>query len=527
MPAPQTLGPLDGVVQLGSVGEALAWLRASGSKGLSSDSRRLAAGEAFIAWPGLARDPRAHVHDAFLHGAQVALVEAEGLAAWSADWPLPIRQRTAAVAGLKAAAGPLAAAFFGLPGMALDVVAVTGTNGKTSSSWWIAQLLSALERPAGVIGTLGLGPVGGGAAMLVPTGFTTPDPVQLQRALRGMVDGGLKAVAIEASSIGLVESRLDGLPIRVAIYTNFSQDHLDFHGSMAAYAAAKRRLFDWPGLQAAVLNVDDAEVAAQAAGLAVREARGEGPACWTTSARGQAGARLRAVDHQLGPDGLAFTVVEHGPAGETRLPLATRLLGDFHVDNLLGVIGALRALGHPLPAVVAACAALGPVPGRMQRVQLGRAPQPAVLVDYAHTPDALAQALATLRPLATARGGRLAVLFGCGGDRDRSKRPRMAAAAEAGADRVWLSSDNPRSEDPQALLAEVAAGLQRPQLAMIEPDRRAAIAAAVAACTAADVLLIAGKGHETTQEIAGVKHPLSDVAEAETALQAWLNGARA
>lgn len=507
-----------GLARLQGLPQALAWLRACGVRGLASDSRRLQPGEAFIAWPGAARDPRAHLADAFAAGAAAALVEAEGLDAWLPHWPPALQARCAALPGLKALAGPLAADALGQPGAALQVLAVTGTNGKTSSTWWMAQALEALGRPAGVVGTLGAGRVG---QALRPTGFTTPDPVQLQASLRGMADAGLQAVAVEASSIGLAEHRLEGLPVTVAVYTQLGRDHLDYHGSLAAYAAAKRRLFATPGLQAAVLNADDPEAADLAATLAAQPG---GPAVWTHSARGQAGARLRAEDRRLAPEGLAFTVVERGEDGRRQAcPLATRLFGDFHVENLLGVVGALRALGHALPDVVAACAGLSPVPGRLQRVE-GPAGGPAVLVDYAHTPEALAGVLASLRPLARARGGRLHVLVGCGGERDRGKRPAMAAAAEAGADRLVLSSDNPRGEDPRAILADMQAGLARPQAATVEPDRRRAIAAALAACAPDDVLLLAGKGHETTQEIAGVHHPFDDVAEAAAALAAWTGG---
>lgn len=487
------------------------WLRARVRGALHCDSRQVQAGDGFVAWPGAATDGRRFVAAALQAGAAAVLVEQAGVEAYGFD-----DARIVAVPGLKALAGPIASAYAQDPSAAMDVVAFTGTNGKTSSAWWMAQLLSALDRPCAVVGTLGIGrpPLAGQSGhSLVPTGLTTPDPVLLQQRLRGLVDAGTRACAIEASSIGLVEGRLNAVRVRVAVFTNFTQDHLDFHGSMAAYWDAKQALFDWPGLQAAVVNLDDA----QGRGLAERLGARAGVDVWTLAIG--APARLSAQGLRFTTQGMAFDLVEADAAGaeRARLALSLPLVGAYNVSNLLGVLAAARALGVPLTDAVAACAALTPVPGRMAQVD-AREGRPLVLVDYAHTPDALEKALQAVQPLARQRGGVLWVVAGCGGDRDPGKRPLMADVAEREADRVVLTSDNPRSEDPLAILAQMRAGLTRPDAARIEPDRAAAITLAVQAAAVADVVLIAGKGHEDYQEVMGVKRPFSDHEQAQMAL---------
>ena len=308
----------------------------------------------------------------------------------------------------------------------------------------------------------------------------------------------MQACAIEASSIGLAEGRLVGTQIRSAIFTNFTQDHLDYHGSMAQYWEAKAALFRWPGLSSAVINIDDAHGASLALEVAQRV-----PDVWTVSC--QQAARLQARDIKQGSAGLEFVVCE----GQQRHSVATALIGHFNLANLLGVMAAMRALGVPLAEVASVCASLGPVPGRMQRVN--SAAGALAVVDYAHTPDALAKALQALRGLADARGGRLWCLFGCGGDRDSAKRPLMGAMAEQHADQVLLTSDNPRSESPQAIIAQIAAGVSQPSRLLVEPDRARAIAQALGAAGAHDVVLIAGKGHELYQEVGGQRLAFSDV----------------
>jgi UDP-N-acetylmuramoyl-L-alanyl-D-glutamate--2,6-diaminopimelate ligase len=488
---------------------AAQWLRARATGTLRSDSRQLRPGDAFMAWPGAAHDARRFVAGALSAGAAACLVASEGVEAFDFD-----DERIAAVPGLKAAAGVIADRFFGSPSQALDLVASTGTNGKTSTSWWTAQALTLLQRRCGLVGTLGIGePPRAGtqeAARIEFTGLTTPDPVSLHAALRRFADEGFKACALEASSIGLVEQRLAGARISVALFTNFTRDHLDFHGGMEAYWAAKRMLFDWPGLRAAVINIDDAQGAALA-----RELAGSGLALWTYSTREP--ARLRAESLRYEAGGLAIELREDGGAA---LAVRSRLIGDYNASNLLAVLGALSALGVPLAEAVAVVPRLTPVPGRMQQLRVEAAESgPEVVVDYAHTPDALEKALTALRPLARARGGRLWCVFGCGGDRDATKRPLMGEIAQRLADDVVLTSDNPRSEPPGAILAQIAAGLSHEARATVIEDRREAIHDAVRSADPADVLLIAGKGHEDYQDVGGRKLPFSDIDEALNALR--------
>jgi UDP-N-acetylmuramoyl-L-alanyl-D-glutamate--2,6-diaminopimelate ligase len=490
---------------LADVDAACTWLRMQSARGLSADTRSLPAGAALLAWQGARHDARAHVVAALASGRCVAaIVEANGAEAF--DWPPGAR--VSAYAGLRAAAGPIANRFFDAPSHHLAVHAVTGTNGKTSVSWWLAQALDAVGQPCGVIGTLG---VGRPHADLSETGLTTPDAVHLHATLRRFVDAGLSACTIEASSIGLVEGRMDALRIRTALFTNLTQDHLDYHGSMAAYWAAKRRLFDWPGLAVAVVHVGDPHGAELADHLAATRPE---VALWTVAADASRPARLQVLDGGYGPDGgLCLELVE----GDSRVRARCALVGDFNRQNLAVVAGALRAEGVALADVARALTALRPVPGRMQHVA-GDATGPVVVVDYAHTPDALAKVLAALRPLADRRGGTLWCVFGCGGNRDPGKRPAMAAAAELGADRLVMTSDNPRNEDPRDILAQMVAGLGDADAAIVIEDRRQAIAHAIGQAQAQDVVLLAGKGHEATQEIAGVRQPFSDAAEAAAAL---------
>jgi MurE/MurF fusion protein len=514
---------------LGSVPAALSWLVQRGARGVATDSRQLSAGDAFIAWPGQAHDARHHVQAALAAGAAACVVEAAGADAFAFNDP-----RIAAMDDLKAMTGVLAAAFFGSPSDRMSVVAITGTNGKTSTAWWTAQALSALGRRCGVIGTLGVGavplvlagkPFAEPAPTLTSTGLTTPDPVTLQRAFRQFADDGYAACAIEASSIGLVEQRLSGTHIDVAVFTNFTQDHLDFHGSMDAYWQAKAGLFDWPALRAVVLNLDDPRGAELH-----RAALKKGLDAWTysvvkdlapTPSTAPGAARLSAQALRYLEGGMAFELVE---AGQPPVPMRTRLIGDYNVSNLLAVLATLRASDITLPDAVRACAALTAVPGRMERVLLA-APAaggavPDVLVDYAHTPDALDKALRALQPLATARGGALWCVFGCGGNRDASKRPLMGAVAAQLAQHVVVTSDNPRDEAPAAITAAIVGGMVGLAAPQVIDDRRAAIAYAVRHAAARDVVLIAGKGHEDYQEIAGLRQPFNDVREAAAGLAA-------
>ncbi len=512
--------------ELESVDAALAWLTQRGVRALATDSRRVAAGDAFIAWPGHAVDGRQFVPHALAAGASACLVEAQGADAIS----LPQDERVATLPDLKAATGVLASRFMGVPSESLSVVACTGTNGKTSMAWWTAQALSALGRRCGVVGTLGIGepPSAHHPADIKFNGLTTPDPVTLQTALRGFVDAGFAACALEASSIGIVEQRLAGTRIEVALFSNFTQDHLDFHGSMDAYWQAKAQLFAWPGLRAAVLNIDDARGRALAVPGVVNALD-----LWTYSTHDRS-ARLRAAQVAYADGGLGFEVHE----GVAVAPVTTRLIGAYNVSNLLAVIGGLRALGVTLADAATVCAQLTPVPGRMQRVEINAsaarsaiartdAAGPQVIVDYAHTPDALEQALLALQPFATERGGKLWCVFGCGGNRDAGKRPLMGALAQRIADQVVITSDNPRGEAQAFITLQIVAGLAGSQQGVkVIEDRRAAIAHAVRNADARDVILIAGKGHEDYQEVRGVKQHFSDAEEAGAALALRAGGAR-
>ncbi len=495
------------VTPLRSPDAAARWLREWVRGSLRTDSRLVQPGDGFIAWPGYGTDGRRHVQAAFDAGATTCLVEQDGLHAFGLD-----DARVASLPGLKAATGDIADAYFGQPSASIQVVAVTGTNGKTSSAWWIAQALSGLGQPCGVVGTLGVGvpPVDGQSGSLAFTGLTTPDPVLLHQTLRTFADQRFVGCAMEASSIGLDEHRLVGVRIAVAVFTNLTQDHLDYHGSMEAYGAAKRKLFAWPGLQAAVINVDDVAGAQLAESLATQPKL----AVWTTSMADAGKARLRATHVHYLDGGLAFDVQEDG--SDALVPVRSTLIGDYNVSNLLGVLGALRALNVSLCDAAACVLRLTPVPGRMQC--LGGTGQPQVVVDYAHTPDALDKAITALRPLAQSRGGRLVCVFGCGGDRDPGKRARMGAIAAQRADAVVLTSDNPRGESPQKILADIAAGVPAGCSASMMEDRRVAIEHTVLAAMPEDVILVAGKGHEDYQEVRGVKRPFSDVAVVQGAL---------
>jgi UDP-N-acetylmuramoyl-L-alanyl-D-glutamate--2,6-diaminopimelate ligase len=354
------------------------------------------------------------------------------------------------------------------------------------------------------MGTLGNGLVGA----LAPARHTTADAAGLQETLAQLKAAGADAVAMEVSSHGLDQGRVNAVAFDVALFTNLTRDHLDYHGTMEAYGAAKAKLFRWPGLSAAVINVDDAFGAALA-----DDARRQGRPCLTY---GLGTADIRATDIVEGAQGVRCSVATPAGRGE----LAAPVVGSFNLMNLLGCLGVLLASGVTLADALAALALVEAPPGRMQRFGGGEAPL--VVVDYAHSPDALEQVLGALRP-AVASGGRLACVFGCGGDRDAGKRPEMGRIAARGADRIVVTSDNPRSEDPAAIAAAVVAGIEAAggRVWTVELDRGVAIATAVAEARRGDVVLIAGKGHETTQEAKGVRLHFSDADAATAALAAW------
>ena len=647
--------------------ELVAWLRehlpATGR--LVSDSRRVGKGDAFFALHGRRQDGSTFIAQAVQQGAAAVVVavpaqacqaedaaegdvaQAEHAACGNFDYfgnlptlPAGIQVPVCYVPCLGTQLGALADEYYDHPSQVLDVVAVTGTNGKTSTTHWIAQgvndqlaragdartedtkngsadtsskrpaefagLVIALDGDADtamqpgrgrgvVIGTNGVGTPGA----LEYIGLTTPDPLTLQtlfQRFRADTEAPVGVVAMEASSIGLVQGRMQGTCIHTAVFTNLTRDHLDYHGSMQAYGAAKVGLFSWPTLQAAVVNLGDPLATEIIEVLHRHPAAPRIIGYWVNNAHGapQAGqadaafqamdddarARLRrfyelamrcdevlelALDRDSGqhvlmmfPGSVVKTLLQLPEAGADPVALASgesvvsarqqrlqamfrnvatlrlNVLGRFNMENALAAAGAWRSLGWNFPAIVEGLHQLHPVPGRMEIIGLPAAHVsgadeaapaatisstacPLVVVDYAHTPDALTNVLTALRDIASQRGGKLCCVFGAGGNRDRGKRPEMARAVEAVADRVVITSDNPRDEDPAQIIADVCQGLSQPAW-RTEADRRAAIDTAIARAAPADVVLIAGKGRETTQEIAGVFHPFSDPEIAAQAL---------
>ncbi|WPO99185.1 UDP-N-acetylmuramoyl-L-alanyl-D-glutamate--2,6-diaminopimelate ligase [Pseudomonas sp. HR96] len=461
---------------------------------LSLDSRVVRPGDLFLAVPGAVVDGREHIVDALQHGAAAVAYEAEGATVLPfTDVPLiPVK-------GLIAQLSDIAGRFYGEPSRMLDLIGVTGTNGKTSVTQLLAQALDQLGRHCGLIGTLGTGFYGA----LQSGRLTTPDPVAVQATLNDLRKAGAKAVAMEVSSHALHQGRVAALAFDIAVLTNLSRDHLDYHGSMQAYAEAKAQLFAWPSVKCQVLNLDDAfgqQLARDAVGRVISYSL-EDPA-----------ATLHCRDMQFSDAGVRAILV----TAQGEHSLVSGLLGRFNLSNLLAVVGALLALEFPLDDILKVLPGLQGPAGRIQR--LGGGQRPLVVVDYAHTPDALEKVLQTLRPHAR---GRLACLFGCGGDRDRGKRPLMAEVAERLADRVVVTDDNPRSEVPEAIFADIRPGFTNADAAQFIAGRGAAIAQLIAAAAADDVIVLAGKGHEDYQEIDGVRHPFSDLLEAEKALAAW------
>jgi UDP-N-acetylmuramoyl-L-alanyl-D-glutamate--2,6-diaminopimelate ligase len=464
---------------------------APAATGMSADSRQVRRGDVFLAYPGRVHDGRAHIAQALHAGAAAVVWEPHGFA-WDPAWQVPHLP----LADLGNRAAGLAAAWHGHPSRDLWVTGITGTNGKTSVAHWLAQACTHLGRRTAAVGTLGNGFPG----EMAPATHTTPDAVFLQGLLAGFRDAGAVGVAMEVSSHGLDQGRVGEVAFDVAVLTNLSRDHLDYHGSMAAYAAAKARLFHWPGLKAAVVNVDDELGAAL-----MHQVRGA-----RVISYGLEAGDLRG---QVQADRLGLKLKIVSPWGDGQL--ASPLLGAFNGYNLLAALGALLAADIPLGDALAALARVRAVAGRMQRVE-GFPGAPTVIVDFAHTPDALEKVLASLRPLTR---GRLICVFGCGGGRDKGKRPLMGAAVAAGADRAVVTSDNPRQEDPAHIVQDILAGMPPGQQVIL--DRRAAIHAAIAEAGPEDIVLLAGKGHEDYQEIHGVKHPFSDLGEARSALAQW------
>jgi len=459
-------------------------------RGMSADSRILKKDDVFIALAG-----------ASTHGLKFAKHAAEvGVAAILFETPAPAgfteSDNVIAVPALRRKCGVIANRFYGMPSESLEMLGVTGTNGKTSTVQLIAQALSLLGISAGTIGTLGAGLYG----ELVEGERTTPDVIAVHGSLADMRDAGASHVAMEVSSHALDQGRVDAVAFDVAVFTNLTRDHLDYHGTMEAYGEAKAKLFSWPTLSAAVINFDDvfSETLVETLASDVN--------LIALSSRGHEEANLQAKKVRLNASGISFDLC----LGERALTVKSPLLGRFNVDNLLAVAGSLIAFGWPLEEIAGVLPKLSPVGGRMSRVG-GENGKPLVVVDYAHTPDALEQALANLR---SHTEGKLICVFGCGGDRDKGKRPVMAAIAERGADVVIVTDDNPRTENGDAIVQDIQAGFSHLSRALVQRDRAKAIAAAIRQADSSDVVLIAGKGHETYQEVYGIKTPFDDLVQA-------------
>lgn len=465
---------------------------------LAVDSRAVEPGDMFLAYPGESRDGRAYIPQAVAAGAGAVLWDADGFS-WDESWRVP----NLGIPGLKAVSGVIADHVYGEPSKSLWMVGITGTNGKTSCAHWLAHSFTELGRKTAVVGTLGNGFWG----ELTPAANTTPDAVTLHGMLRQYLDQGAQGVAMEVSSHGLAQGRVNGVRFDVAMLTNLSRDHLDYHGDMASYGRTKATLFRWQGLRYAVLNMDDsfgADLARQLQATGVE----------TVGYGFQAGA-IRGGSLSVGPSGLSMTV--QTPWGGA-LVSNPSLLGAFNASNLLGVLAVLLVSDVPLERAARLVSGVRPVAGRMECVGGGN--QPLVVVDYAHTPDALEKVLRSLREIVG--GGRLICTFGCGGDRDKGKRPLMGEIASRLADLAIVTSDNPRGEDPRAIIEDILAGAGANYY--VEEDRAAAIDYAVSQAKPGDVVLVAGKGHEAYQEISGKRLPFSDVEVSRRVLERMKQG---
>mgnify|MGYP000432704944 CR=1 FL=1 len=461
---------------------------------LQLDSRRLERGDLFLAMAGERADGRAYIQEAIRAGAAAVLTDDEQ-PALDQRQPVPV----IGVPDLRARAGELAGRFFGEPGRELRVFAITGTNGKTSTAWFLRDALQAPGRESALLGTLGARC----GEQTLETGHTTPDVISLHRWLRRFRDQGAQVLVMEASSHALAQNRLDGVVVQTAVFTNLSHEHLDYHGDMDAYYRAKALLFQRPELELAVINVDDE---------AGRRLLNDLPAGVQVLRFGQStDAEVRRLGFAPAEDGMTLEIVVGRETVTVQLPL----FGRFNADNVLAVAAVLCGLGHDSDAIAAALAGVTPVPGRMEAADTESRPR--VLVDYAHTPDALEKALSAAREHFR---GRVICVTGAGGERDTAKRPVMAATAERFADRVVLTADNPRGEAVDAILEAMRSGLSSPDRVLIEPDRPNAVQVAVQEAGEEDVVLIAGKGHESWQEVRGEFLPMDDRELARAALAA-------
>ena len=485
---------------------------ANSSAKVCADSRQMMSGDIFFAYSvghgNALRDGRQFIHAALEAGASAVVFDPVGMDNQWIDHP-----QCFAVDNLAAKAGELCAQWYGCPSKELKIIGVTGTNGKTSITQWLSQALDATNHRTAVLGTLGTGFPGS----LVQTGYTTPDAPKLQTQLAELRNSGARQVAMEVSSHALDQERIAGTEFNCAVFTNLTQDHLDYHGSMAEYAEAKAKLFHQAGLEHVVINLDDAFGRELAMNLLVKE----GLKVWayalsqsTFKGFEKFGDRLQTIyakDVLLSGAGYKSSFI-WGGVGSVELHIP--LLGEFNISNALAVWTVLLTQGVSQEEAAKKVSQLQPVLGRMELIRLGKYQKTdglLAVVDYAHTPDALEKTLHALRPIAEQRGGKIWCVFGCGGDRDAGKRSLMGAVAEQNADHILITSDNPRSEDPQVIMQMIRNGMKADaQNIQMIADRAAAIMAAIRHADACDIVLVAGKGHETTQEINGKKFDFSD-----------------
>lgn len=461
--------------------------------GLASDSRAVGQGDLFFALNGLSLDGRNFIDDAIKRGAAAVFAEADDGFALSQNNGVPV----IAIPNLNRQVSAIAGRFYGQPSEQLNVVGITGTNGKTSCSHMVASLANNIGRNSGVVGTLGYGVFQQDGLQLEATGLTTPDAVKLQACMRLLLDKGCEVVATEVSSHALAQYRADAIHFKVAVLTNLSRDHLDFHNDMASYADAKRRLFYLDDVDAAVINIDDPFGASLAAELQGKLS------VLTYSTQTRADIYVSEVRYE---DSAINAVIEtHAGSGEARLPL----IGEFNLSNALAALAAMLSSGEQLEPLLAAFDQISPVPGRMEIITStqGQRADKTVVVDYAHTPHALEVALQALQAHADKQ---LWCVFGCGGDRDHGKRAEMGRIAKALADQVVVTSDNPRSEPAEQIIDDILLGIDAMQNVHVEPDRKAAITFAIQQAAPGDMILVAGKGHEAVQIVGDLLLPFSD-----------------
>ena len=472
----------------------------SGSQTLHADSRKIEPNDVFIACQGEYADGRLYIQSAIENGASFVFWEDDGTFQWQPEWTVPNQP----ISDLRERAGMVAAKAYGNVSGSLNIIGVTGTNGKTSITQWLAQSIDILEnkKSCAIIGTVGNGFFG----ELQETTHTTPDPVSVQTLLRQFKQLGANHIAMEVSSHGLHQYRVNGVPFKTAIFTNLTRDHLDYHNSMEEYGATKARLFHWQGLENAIINSDD-----EFGGRLILQLKQQYAGSLKVYSYGfNENADIRITEFIANTQGMKIGLQTPWGNGAAQ----TRLLGRFNAQNFAAAIGALCVSGFEFQAALNALAQIRPATGRMDCIINEN--KPLVVVDYAHTPDALEKALTTLREI-QAPDSKLWCVFGCGGNRDRGKRPLMGAVAAQYSDCPVVTSDNPRMEDPNAIIADILPAV--PNAVLVQVDRQTAIEQTIAQAAPQDIVLIAGKGHETYQDVQGVKHHFSDFEIAQLALE--------